>query len=577
MVLVRLLVAFVRLLFLPLARLRFRRAVRPGTYLTLEVDGPVRELAPPRGFFLRPVRNVVVLGGLRQAIATAVNDARVRGIVVVLKSVRTGMAGATALRSALDAARAGGKEVVVHLPLGGGTKEFYVASAASTLLGGPQATMAPVGFSTTVRYLRRALDRANIEPEVIARGRYKSAGEQLVLDRMSEPQREQLDALLSTIYAEVENKLAEGRRVDTARARALIDDAPYRAERAVAVGLLDGACYEDEVHERLGGAETPIVPLSRYAAAARACRLPRVRPPDVIGVVEVHGPIMHASGIAMALGDGAIDERVIGAIRRARTSRRVRAVIVHIDSPGGGALASDRIHHELVRLASDKPVIACMGNVAASGGYYVAVAARSIVAQPTTTTGSIGVVAARLVLDPLLDRLGVVTERVYRGAHAGMLDAFRRLDGAEREALEREIGGMYDAFVAIVAAGRRRDEASIRALAEGRVYSGAHAHAVGLVDHLGGFDTALTLAREAIGPAGRDLEPVVIKPPRTPTSSIEPAERKAAELVAALAVLPGLERVGALCAPLAPLALLASRERVLAYAPAAAAWQGGEL
>jgi protease-4 len=214
------------------------------------------------------------------------------------------------------------------------------------------------------------------------------------------------------------------------------------------------------------------------------------------------------------MGRVAVDERVMAALRRARESRSVEGVVVLIDSPGGSVLASDRIHHELQRVAEKKPVVACMVNVAASGGYYIAAGAHAIVAQTTTITGSIGVVAAHLVLSPLFEKVGVVTELVKRGARADMLSASRPLDPGEREAMTLEIDGFYRDFVKVVARGRKRSPDEIEPLARGRVYSGLEAHKLGLVDRLGGLDEALDWLRQELG-AIEPLGPAVIKPPRS--------------------------------------------------------------
>jgi protease-4 len=186
------------------------------------------------------------------------------------------------------------------------------------------------------------------------------------------------------------------------------------------------------------------------------------------------------------------------ALRAARHNPAVRAVILHIDSPGGSALASDLIHRELMRLREKKPVIACMANVAASGGYYVAVACERIVAQPTTTTGSIGVISARVLASDLLDRIGVRVHVVRSAPHADMLSPFRELSDDERAMLEGQVKDFYQTFLGVVAAGRSRTPEEIHVLARGRVWSGSDAHARGLVDVLGGLERALSIAIERV-------------------------------------------------------------------------------
>jgi protease-4 len=198
-------------------------------------------------------------------------------------------------------------------------------------------------------------------------------------------------------------------------------------------------------------------------------------------------------------------------------------VILHVDSPGGSALASDRMHHEIAQLARDKPVVACMANVAASGGYYVAAPAHRIVCEPTTITGSIGVVAARLSVEPLLARLGITTEAVRRGARAGLLSNALPLSEDERAALTREIEATYGAFVGVVAAGRKMAPERVEELARGRVWVGKDALASGLVDALGGFDVAMEEVRRLLPAKVRDrVERHVMRLPRQHVPLLDP-------------------------------------------------------
>jgi protease-4 len=236
-------------------------------------------------------------------------------------------------------------------------------------------------------------------------------------------------------------------------------------------------------------------------------------------------------------------------IRAARKSRRVKGVILHVDSPGGSALASDRMHHDLVQLGREKPLVCCMANVAASGGYYVAAPAKVIVAQPTTVTGSIGVVAVRASLDPLLDKLGIVRERVEKGARASLLAPMGSLDDDERAAIARELEATYQSFVGVVAEGRQLSPDTVEKLARGRVYTGADAHASKLVDVLGGFDVAVAELRKLLP---KDLqnraEVTLMTTPPKPVHALDPP---------ALALLPAEWRTW----------LALRRERVLALGP----------
>jgi protease IV len=557
-ILVRLVALIAWLLTLPW-RLARRLAVVPrGTYLRVEIDGPIDEVPVSPSWWPLVGRRPFSLRALAELVEEMTNDARVAGILLVVKSARGGFATAASLRGVLARARSGGKHVLVHLPLGGGTKETYAAVAADRVLLGPQASLAPVGFLAGTRYVRGALDRAGLVPEVHARGRYKTAAESIERTEMSDAQREQLEALLDRLHEELVRAIAEGRKVDDARARACIDAAPYMGHEAVAAGLADGVAYEDEV-SAADGSKTRFRDADRYMRSRHALRSNALRSRGTIAVLRVHGAI--ASSPAFPLTAVAIDERVISAVRLARVNPLVRGAILHVDSPGGGALASDRIHHELARFAAEKPLVACMGDVAASGGYYVAAAAHEIVAQPTTITGSIGVIAARVVAEPLLARLGVKTELLQRGAHARLLDPIIALDDDAKRAIDREFEQMYRAFVQVVARGRRRSVEEIEPLAQGRVWIGADAHARGLVDRLGGLGEALKAVRARIGRGAGNLRVLAVRAPRWQVGAAQGDAVRAF----ALAIEP-LVRAAGLDASVLSLA----GERVLAYSALAA-------
>jgi protease-4 len=486
------------LALLPLRSLfwSWSRRVPSGAWVHVEIDGSLADVVDPITRFFRP--RTLSLHTLSRAVEALVGDARVPGVLFVVRRIGGGMATATSLRDLLSRLKGSGKEVVVHLPLGAGSKELYVATAASRIYVGPQATLAPVGFASSTLYFGKAMERVGVEAKITSRGKYKSAGETLVRDSMSDAQREQVGELLDQYYEALLHGIASGRGVSRERAVELVDQAPYRPAAAKAAGLVDGEAYEDTLPELLvpGKPAPPMVHVGRYLRGRDARLLPRLRMPAVVGVVAVHGPIV-SSGPGTPRGRG--DDGIIANIRAARLLPAVRAVVLHVNSPGGSVLASDRIHHELEQLAREKPLIAYFGDVAASGGYYVAATAQHIVAQPTTITGSIGVVAARVAVEPLLARLGVNAESVRRGARVGLLDPFHPLTEDEEGALDREIGAVYDDFVDLVARGRKRPRTEVLDLAEGRVWSGEAAHARGLVDQLGGFETALQVARERGG------------------------------------------------------------------------------
>lgn len=572
-----------RLLIWPFFWFRWKRAARKNTYLELEIDGAVADIPAPPTFLSRFRKQPVSLSALSDVIEIAESDPRIAGYIVSLRSFRQGMASAISLYNLLGKAGQNGRELIVFLPFGGETKDLLIASAANRIIAAPQTTLSPLGFNIAARYVRGALDRIGLVPEVYARGIYKSAGEPLIRTSMSEREREQLDAILDELYARFEDALAKGRKIPNEKARELIDNAPYFHNEAVSAGLIDKTAYEDELPDTLKTPEKEpvLVPAAAYLRAKRRLQLPRLFPKPVIGVLPIHGAIATENPITAELGM-ATDEKIISAIRLARMDPYIRAVILHINSPGGSALASDRIHHELQCLALEKPLIAYMSNVAASGGYYVAAAAKTIVAQSTTMTGSIGVVATRLVIDPFLEKLGITSEVLKRGAHADMIEPTRALREDEKTILEREIDGIYKGFLQVVADGRKQPLDQIEKIAEGRVWIGTDAKKVGLVDEIGGFETALSAARNALGKGAETLRPMALRLDNEFIPPLDPPEKKAAQIISGISqLLSAAHGLGnhaqALTLSLHFTALLMGGERVLVFCPRTLELAGGEI
>lgn len=501
----------VLLALLPLRLVRRWRAAPEGAWLEVKIDGGLTEVARRVPFWQRR-HQPVALHSLRRVLAAVRADTRVTGVLFRIDALRVGSARATSLRDLLLALRAAGKKVAVYLPHGGGTLATYVASAADQVLLGPETHLDLTGFAIEATYLRGLLDRAGIEPEVFAKGRFKTAGEFLEKKSMSDAQREQLGAVLDVAHQTLVDGLASGRSVERAVAASWVDQGPWSARAALDAGLVDGVVYPDELATSLEPARTAgarVVPAAAYLRR-RTLRFVPLRRPRHVAVVEVVGPIV--SDAPLSLVPVAAEEPVCRTLRQAREDRRAAGAVVVVSSRGGSALASDRMLRELTLLAKEKPVAVYMGDVAASGGYMIAVGAPTIVAQPTTVTGSIGVIAARMSAESLLSRIGVAIEVVKRGARADMMNPARPLSGDERSALERQLEEIYRAFLEVVARGRGRSVEQIEPLAGGRVWSGRDAHQHGLLDRLGGFDVALADVVRRIGPSGDRLEPVVVGP-----------------------------------------------------------------
>ncbi len=448
-------------------------------------------------------------------------DPALDGLLVEVHSVTSGWARVDALRAELLRLKRGGKKVAIYLPRGGGNRELFLASVADRVLSTEGAPFFPVGIGATSRYLKGLLEKVGVQVEVYRRAAYKTAAEAASESEMSAPQREQLSALLDTFDGALVDALKERPGFDEEKVRALFARGGIGGQAAIDLGVIDAFAFEDELPKALGVEK--LVSAGSYLRRHDARFFARMFKRGYIAIIPVHGAIGDAAG------RGASRAALVPTLRRVARDKYARGVVLHIDSPGGSALASDLIHREVQLLAQKKPVIACFGDVAASGGYYVAAPASAIVASRLSITGSIGVISARLVLGTLLDKLGIKTEVLRRAPHADLLTNPRAADEDERLLLDREVDAFYRTFVGVVAKGRKRDETEIELLARGRVWSGHAALENGLVDRQGTLSDALALTHEKLGlPAGTTLRAVTI----TPHDRNEPPMERANALVA---------------------------------------------
>jgi protease IV len=356
-----------------------------------------------------------------------------------------------------------------------------------------------VGVETT--FVRGALDRLGIEPQLEQRYEFKNAADRILRTEFTEAHRTALDRLAESIFSEAVAAIADGRGIDAVRVRELADTGPRTAPEAREAGLVDVLGYRDEAYAAMRsrvGTEAELLFADRW----RPRRRPHVpaRRKGHVALVEARGAIASGRTRRGPLGRQVGSDSVGAALRAATNDDHVRAVVLHVDSPGGSAVASDTIWREVCRVRdSGKPLIVSMGQAAASGGYYIACPADVIVALPSTLTGSIGVFGGKLVVRELLDRVGLTTGMVSHGARSLMFSTRRGFSDDERERLAATIDAIYDDFVAKVAQGRGRPLAEIESIARGRVWTGSDALGVGLVDELGGLRDAVRIARSRAG------------------------------------------------------------------------------
>ena len=523
---------------------------RPPEYVWIEVSGPLAEFETPVGFLRRRLTqgpDPPTLERLRLWLDRISADGRPRGIVLRIRNLDAGWAGIEELRREILAFRSRGRRVVAYFAGPADIRSYYLACAADEILATPLAELNVVGIRARVDFLKDALDNLGLEAEVIAVSPYKSAGERFVRNDFSPESREQAGRLLDSRFEEVVEAISDGRKLSREEVRARIDLAPYGAPNALSKGLLDGVLYEDELPARLGTEERH-ARLAEWGRAQGSLRMPyRTRSRKKVALVTLSGAIVRGRSRRLPFplpfvgGEQAGSESVVGTLRTAEKNRRVRAVLFHVDSPGGDALASDLIWREVERVSAKKPVVVLMGNAAASGGYYVSAAASHVVARRGTLTGSIGVLAIRPIALGLYEKLGINPVVLDRGAHAGLLDPSRRPGPDELRVIEDQIGRIYIEFKDRVARGRNMEPSDLEGIAGGRVWTGAEALDLGLVDETGGFREALLKARE-LGGIGRDVPGVLVKvnPPRggRPLPG-EPARAAIGEMWMALSELRG--------------------------------------
>jgi protease-4 len=497
---------------------------RPPDYVWIEVSGPLPEFESRVGFFqrrLRPGPTSPSLETIREQLRWISADGRPRGVVLRVRNLGAGWAALEELCRELAAFQERGGRVVAYL-MEADSRAYYLVCAADEILATPLTTIGVIGLRAQVNFLRDALNRVGLEAEVVAVSPYKSAGETFVRNDFSEESREQAERLLDRRYEELVGAIAQARKITPEEARARVDRAPYSAPEALTQGLLDGVCYEDELPERLG-TEDGRARLTEWGAAHKSLRVPYRRTlRRRIGLVSLSGAIVRGKNrkipvpLPIVGSEQAGSESVVAALRLAERNRRVAAILFHVESPGGDAFASDLIWREVERIHAKKPVVVLMGDVAASGGYYVSAAANHVVVRRNTITGSIGVLSIRPVAENLYEKLGVNPVALERGARAGLLDLSRRPSPDELGVLEAQIRFIYDEFKDRVSRGRSIEASDLEGIAGGRVWTGAEARELGLADEIGGFREALGKARE-LGKIERDAPGILLKisPPRS--------------------------------------------------------------
>jgi protease-4 len=478
--------------------------------------------APPETGGFDPF--AIIAGGgrpllLRETVAAihrAAEDPRVSGLIARVQLAAAPAAPVQELREAI-AAFSAAKPSLAWAETYPGTLSYYLASAFGEVWMQPSGTVGLVGFASHALFLRGALDKAGVEAQFVARGEYKSAANLFTQERYTDAHREADTRLLKSLHGQAWQAIAESRGLQVADVDALADRAPLLRDEAVAGKLVDRVGFRDEAYARIAELvgvhdsdfeeRPPRLYLARYArATAHRPALPSMpgrKAKPTIAVVTVAGPIVSGRGGPRAMplgGNSSGGDTIAAGLREAAADDDVAAVVLRVDSPGGSVTGSETIWREVSRVRGEgKPVVASMGAVAASGGYYVSMCADAIVANPGTITGSIGVVTGKLVARGLKDRLGVGSDALRTNANADAWSVDAPFTAEQQAQVEAEADLFYDDFVQRVAEGRNLPVEDVDAVARGRVWTGEDALEHGLIDELGGLRAAIRRAKMLAG------------------------------------------------------------------------------
>ncbi len=507
----------------------------PGRALLWVKLGPDMAEEDPRSSFERALgRPSLTLRDTVRVLRHAGDDRRVEAVVVELRGFGGGWAMAQELRAELVRLRDGGKPLFAYLEMGE-SLDYYLASAAERVVLPPSGALMVTGLLADVPFYRGTLSKIGVEADLEHIGAYKSASDVWTRESMSDAQREATNTILDGIYDAVLSDVAKSRSLDRSAVGRAVDEGFLTAPRARELGLVDDLSYRDElleqIEKRLGHGA------SRIRATVYAESVPEPRGGAKIGLVYVTGTIVSGrSSVDPLAGSTAGSETIAEALRKVREDSAIRAVVLRVDSPGGSGLASDVIWREVELTRDKKPVVVSMGDVAASGGYYVSMGADAIVAQPSTLTGSIGVISGKFALRGLYDWAGLHREQIKRGANADLFTDYQTFTDAQRALIRGQMEAFYRDFLRKAAAGRKTTDAEIDAVGQGRVWTGAQARDRKLVDELGGLDRAVEIAKDKAGiPQGRGVRIEVYPRPKGLLDSIFSTEPEDASARRALA------------------------------------------
>jgi protease-4 len=493
-------------------------AVPSRAALSLEVGGDIVEMpATDVVAYLSDARTPTVRG-IVESLKKAKHDSRVRAVVLKPTTFSSPYWGKVQeVRDALVDFKESGKPLYAYLEYGG-DREYYLASVADQIFMMPASTLDLTGVATYQLFLRGTFDKIGVTADIHHVGDFKTASNQYTEKGYTPSHRAMDEWLNRELYEQIVDGIAHGRQKSDAEVRALIDQGPFLAEQARRAGLVDDVIYEDQVAEKLDDGESgglSTIEAHDYGRVSGSSF--GLNRGQRIAVIYAVGAIVSGRGGFDPLNGQTVgSETLIEAIRSARKDSSVRAIVLRVDSPGGSATASDAIWRELMLARDEKPLIVSMSDLAASGGYYIAMPGHAIVAQPSTLTGSIGIFGGKFITGGVYEKLGANIESTSIGKHAEMNSPARPYNADELKKVTEQLESFYTQFVGKVAAARGKTPDEINAIAEGRVWTGRQASKNGLVDALGGLETAVGLAKEKAGIDADDSVQLIVYPaPKT--------------------------------------------------------------
>lgn len=496
--------------------------VPQNSVLVLSVTGDLPDYAPEDSTAkLLGIEQKQSFTSLVTQIRKAKVDSRIGAVILDIDAPGIGWGKADELRDAVKDLRASGKPVYAYMETGA-NREYYIATAAEKIFMPPGGDIFITGFAAQAMFYRGSLDKLGIEPQFLKIGKYKNAPDQYTEKTMTDGQREVTNAILDDYYGRVVSTIAETRKKSPEDVKALIDGAPYSAPQAKQQGLIDEAFYREQIYDELKNrlgykADDTLRTVNGSAYRDVPADSLGLNNGERVAVIYASGAInVGRSNNSPFGGEMVGSDTIVEAVNEAAADKSIKAIVLRVDSPGGSALASDLMWFALEKAKEKKPVVVSMGDVAASGGYYIACNADKIVAEPSTVTGSIGVFMGKPILSGFYNWVGVSTEYVTRGKNSGIFREDRKWEGDELAKMQEQTNNIYFTnFVPKVAKGRKKTDEEVNAVGQGRVWTGAQAKEKGLIDEFGGLERAIEIAKElAKLPADKDVRRVNFPEPR---------------------------------------------------------------